>query len=73
MNTFSYVDDDGTEYDVTFDYDPLYFGEDEPSQSPWNYIFIEEITNSDGETVEFDDDKLYDIKLYLWREFRGEF
>lgn len=73
MNEFPYVDSDGNEFMVTFDYDPDKFGEDEPSQSPWHYITIHEVVDSEEVSVEFDDDVLYDISEYLWRTYKGEF
>lgn len=73
MNTLTYIDDDGTEYEVTFEYDPFVYGEEDPSLSAWKYILIEEIENENGELVAFDEDKLDDIKMYLWREYKGEF
>ncbi len=73
MNTFSYFDEDENEYEVNFDYDPDLFGEDDPSQSPWHYITILEVRNSDNEIVNFDDDKLYEISEYLWDEYKREF
>jgi len=73
MNEFPYIDNDGNEFMVTFDYDPDKFGEDEPSQSPWHYITIHEVIDSTEVSVEFDDDVLYDISEYLWRTYKGEF
>lgn len=73
MNEFPYVDSDGNEFMVTFDYDPDKFGEDEPSQSPWHYITIHEVIDSEEVSIEFDDDVLYDISEYLWRTYKGEF
>ena len=73
MNEFAYIDSDGNEFMVTFDYDPDKFGEEEPSQSPWNYITIHEVVDSQEVSVEFDDDALYDISEYLWRTYKGEF
>jgi len=69
----SYTSEDSNTYEITFDYDPDLFGEDDPSQSPWHYITIENIANSDGQSVEFDDDHLYDIKKWLWKEHKNEF
>jgi hypothetical protein len=57
MHTFSYFDEDENEYEVNFDYDPYLFEEEDPSQSPWHYITILEVRNSNNEIVEFDDDK----------------
>ena len=74
MHTFSYYDDEDTnEYEVNFDYDPFLFEEEDPSRSPWHYITILEVRNSENEVVNFDDDKLYEISQYLWHEYRGEF
>ena len=68
----SYTDETGTTYEVSFEYDPDLYGEEDPSQSPWNYISIESITDSDGEEVEFDEDQIWDLKKYLWREYKHE-
>ncbi len=38
MNTYTYIDDDGTEYEVTFEYDPFIYGEEDPSLSALNYV-----------------------------------
>ena len=73
MHTFSYFDEDENEYEVTFDYDPDLFDEDEPSQSPWHYITILEVKDTNNELVDFDDDKLYEISEYLWKEYKYEF
>lgn len=75
MNQFPYIDDEGNEFMITFDYDPDKFGEDDPSQSPWHYITIHKVVNSDSEevSVEFDDDTLYDISVYLWKNYKDEF
>ena len=68
----SYTDEAGTTYEVSFEYDPDLYGEEDPSQSPWNYISIESITDSDGEEVEFDEDQIWDLKKYLWKEYKHE-
>jgi hypothetical protein len=68
----SYTDETGTTYEVSFEYDPDLYGEEDPSQSPWNYISIESITDSDGGEVEFDEDQLWDLKKYLWKEYKHE-
>lgn len=73
MHLFMYVDVEGKEYDITFDYDPERYGEEDPTQSPWNYIIIKEVTNSEGEPVEFDEDELYEAAEYLWKNYRYEF
>ena len=73
MYTFSYIDDDDNEFEVTFDYDPDVFGEDDPSQSPWKYIIIDEVTDSEGNPVDFDEDKLEEVAEYLWENYRYEF
>lgn len=67
-----YTDENGNVYEVTFDYDPDLYGEDDPSQSPWHYITIESVTDSGGNSVELDEDALYDIKKNLWKEYKNE-
>lgn len=73
MYTFPYVDEDENEYEVTFDYDPNLFGEDDPSFSPWKYITIDEICDLDGNKVEFDEDSLAEVAEYLWDNYKYEF
>jgi len=69
----SYTDENGLTYEVTFEYDPDMYGEEDPSQSPWNYISIETITDSQGQNIEFDDDQLWDLRKFLWKEYKSEF
>lgn len=73
MHLFMYADTEGRQYDISFYYDPERYYEDDPSQSPWNYILIEKITNSEGDCVEFDEDELHEAAEYLWKNYRYEF
>lgn len=73
MHIFDYIDEEENQYEVTFDYDPDLFGEEEPSQSPWNYITIEQVVDSNGVACSFDDDKLSEIAEYLWKTYKYEF
>lgn len=68
----THTDENGNSYEVTFEYDPDLYGEEDPSQSPWNYISIESITDSDGKEVELDEDQLWDLKKSLWKEYKHE-
>jgi hypothetical protein len=70
--TVDYTDENGTTYEVTFEYDPDLYGEEDPSQSPWHYITIESITDSEGEPVKLDEDDLYDMRQNLWKDYRYE-
>lgn len=70
--TVDYTDENGTTYEVTFEYDPDLYGEEDPSQSPWHYITVELITDSEGEPVKLDDDDLYDMKQNLWKDYKYE-
>jgi len=68
----TYTDEDGNEFEVSFEYDPFLYEEVDPSQSPWHYITIESVTNNEGEEVEFDDDELYNLKEWIWSEYKNE-
>ena len=70
--TVLYTNENGDTLEVSFEYDPDLYNEEDPSQSPWNYIVIDEITDSDGNYVELDDDELYDLKIELWKEYKNE-
>lgn len=71
--TVLYTNENGDTLEITFDYDPDLFDEEDPSQSPWNYIIIDEILDSDGNDVELSEDELYDLKIELWKEYKNEF
>ena len=68
----TYTDENGVTFEVTFDYDPFRYGEEDPSQSPWHYIEVENISNEEGESVEFDEDQLHDLKVWIWEEYKNE-
>ena len=68
----TYTDENGVTFEVTFQYDPYFYDEEDPSQSPWHYIEVESITNDEGEEVEFDEDQLHDLKQWIWEEYKNE-
>ncbi len=68
-----YTDDNGNTYEVSFEYDPDRFGEEDPSQSGWHYIIIDSITDCDKNDVEFSEDELYDLRKHIWKEYKNEF
>ena len=73
MYTFPYTDSEEKEFEVTFDYDPDMYGEDDPSQSPWHYITIQEIVDSEGTKIDFTEEQLTEIAKYLWKNYKYEF
>lgn len=69
-DSFEIAEDNELSLEVNFSYDPDLYGEEDPSQSPWNYITIESLIDSNGCDVELDDDQLYELKEILWDEFK---
>lgn len=71
-DSFQTSEDNELSLEVTFDYDPDLYGEEDPSQSPWHYITVESLIDSNGFDVELDEDQLYELKQFLWHEFKNE-